>query len=236
MQIHELTPKTSLASTDVIALDTGSVTNKITGANLAASLKTIGSLVTGVKGNAESSYRTGQVNITPANVGALPVAGGTMEGLLNMGQSGSSTSAQPIQWRTADDTLYQLSTYNNVLRITKTISGTTTVVLSIASDGTVTIPNPADWRTALNISPTTVGVVLATGSQSFSNVASGAATSQNISASIGTTNYTLILESNLSSCIVGAQSKTANGFNLLCRNVSTSTASPTVTWTAIARS
>lgn len=69
MQIHELTPKTSLASTDVIALDTGSVTNKITGANLAASLKTIGSLVTGVKGNAESTYRTGQVNITAANVG-----------------------------------------------------------------------------------------------------------------------------------------------------------------------
>lgn len=69
MQIHELTPKTSLASTDVIALDTGTVTNKITGANLAASLKTIGSLVTGVKGNAESSYRTGQVNISLANMG-----------------------------------------------------------------------------------------------------------------------------------------------------------------------
>ena len=30
--------------------------------------------ITGVKGNAESTYRTGQVNITPANVGAAPAA------------------------------------------------------------------------------------------------------------------------------------------------------------------
>ena len=28
--------------------------------------------VTGVKGNAESTYRTGQVNLTPANIGAEP--------------------------------------------------------------------------------------------------------------------------------------------------------------------
>lgn len=31
--------------------------------------------VTGVKGNAESSYRTGNVNITPANIGALATTG-----------------------------------------------------------------------------------------------------------------------------------------------------------------
>ncbi len=31
-----------------------------------------------VKGNAESSYRTGNVNLTAANVGALPISGGTM--------------------------------------------------------------------------------------------------------------------------------------------------------------
>ena len=33
--------------------------------------------VTGVKGNSEGSYRTGQVNLTPANVGAVAVAQGT---------------------------------------------------------------------------------------------------------------------------------------------------------------
>lgn len=39
--------------------------------------------VTGVKGNAESSYRTGQVNLTPANIGALPLTGGKMTGAIS---------------------------------------------------------------------------------------------------------------------------------------------------------
>ena len=34
--------------------------------------------VTGVKGNAESSYRTGNVNLTPANIGAVALSGSTM--------------------------------------------------------------------------------------------------------------------------------------------------------------
>ena len=37
-----------------------------------------------VKGNAESSYRTGNVNLTPANIGALPSSGGTLSGDLNL--------------------------------------------------------------------------------------------------------------------------------------------------------
>lgn len=38
--------------------------------------------VTGVKGNAESTYRTGNVNLTPENIGALALSGGTMTGVL----------------------------------------------------------------------------------------------------------------------------------------------------------
>lgn len=45
---------------------------KINGNNLSAS--DIANSVTGVKGNAESSYRTGNVNITPANIGAVPTS------------------------------------------------------------------------------------------------------------------------------------------------------------------
>lgn len=36
--------------------------------------------VSGVKGDKESSYRTGQVNLTCGNIGALPAAGGTLSG------------------------------------------------------------------------------------------------------------------------------------------------------------
>ena len=38
------------------------------------------SIVTGIKGNAESTYRSGNVNITPNNIGALPLSGGTLTG------------------------------------------------------------------------------------------------------------------------------------------------------------
>lgn len=47
--------------------------------------------VTGVKGNSESSYRTGNVNITPANVGAVAKSGDTMTGDLQLGSSAQNT-------------------------------------------------------------------------------------------------------------------------------------------------
>lgn len=56
------------------------------------SWKVVNSGVTGVKGNAEATYRTGNVNLTPANIGAaaadhthsyLPLSGGTLTGTLN---------------------------------------------------------------------------------------------------------------------------------------------------------
>lgn len=40
----------------------------------------VGGAVTGVKGNAESTYRTGNVNLTPANIGALATTGGVITG------------------------------------------------------------------------------------------------------------------------------------------------------------
>lgn len=42
-------------------------------------------LVNGVKGNSESSYRTGNVNITCGNIGALPASGGTITGNIAIG-------------------------------------------------------------------------------------------------------------------------------------------------------
>lgn len=42
-----------------------------------------GTPVTGIKGNAEQSYRKGNVNLTPGNIGALSTAGGTVIGKVN---------------------------------------------------------------------------------------------------------------------------------------------------------
>ena len=43
--------------------------------------------ITGVKGNAESAYRTGQVNLTPANVGAAPTSHASTATTYGMGTS-----------------------------------------------------------------------------------------------------------------------------------------------------
>ncbi|MCI8482787.1 MAG: BppU family phage baseplate upper protein [Lachnospiraceae bacterium] len=59
--------------------------------------------ITGVKGNAESAYRTGNVNLTPANIGAaasshthsyLPLSGGTLTGSINV--SGGRVASKPV--------------------------------------------------------------------------------------------------------------------------------------------
>ena len=53
--------------------------------------------VTGVKGNAEANYRTGNVNITPANVGAVSKTGDTVAGHLHMGND-TMTNSPNIYW------------------------------------------------------------------------------------------------------------------------------------------
>lgn len=50
--------------------------------------------VAGVKGNAESTYRTGNVNLTAENIGALPISGGTLSGDLRI--KGSSNYGTKI--------------------------------------------------------------------------------------------------------------------------------------------
>lgn len=69
MKITDLPQSSSFSNSDVLAIEVNGVTYKLTGAMLATALKSIGSYVTGVKGNSETNYRTGNVNITPANIG-----------------------------------------------------------------------------------------------------------------------------------------------------------------------
>lgn len=53
--------------------------------------------VTGIKGNAETRYRTGNVNLTPANIGAVSKAGDTMTGHLHLGND-TTTNSPNIYW------------------------------------------------------------------------------------------------------------------------------------------
>lgn len=65
--------------------------------------------LTGVKGNAESSYRTGNVNLTPANIGAFPSSGGTVSGALTV--TGDTTLQGNVRIKKAS------SAYGSVINI-----------------------------------------------------------------------------------------------------------------------
>lgn len=124
MQIHELTQASTVNANDVFAIDTGSVTYKVPASVLIAALKTIGSLPTGVKGNAESTYRTGDVNLTPANIGALSTNGGVLSGGLTApfvelmgGGTGGSLVDFHFAGSTADYTVRLMEYTQGVLSI-----------------------------------------------------------------------------------------------------------------------
>lgn len=66
--------------------------------------------VYGVKGSAETAYREGQVNITAANVGALPITGGTVSGATTFSDTVTLSTAGSI---TYDDGFMRGDDYGN---------------------------------------------------------------------------------------------------------------------------
>ena len=55
----------------------GNTTSYLRGDGAWATIDVPSGAVSGVKGNAESTYRSGNVNLTPANIGAMPLGGAT---------------------------------------------------------------------------------------------------------------------------------------------------------------
>ena len=53
--------------------------------------------VTGVKGDAEQTYRHGDVNLTPENIGALALTGGTVTGTLTLSKTADADGATDTQ-------------------------------------------------------------------------------------------------------------------------------------------
>ena len=105
-----------------------------------------------VAGTALHATMPAKPTYTAADVGALPLSGGTMTGNIDMGQAGASSTAKIIQWTTTDGTVFTIRPYNNLFQIVRTPSGgTSSGVLNIDSDGNITVASPVSWRTALGV-------------------------------------------------------------------------------------
>lgn len=107
--------------------------------------KTISGTVTGVKGNAESTYRTGNVNLTPANIGAVNKAGDTIsgdlsvDGNLDLGGTLNVNSAIEIYGRSAStpfiDFHFKTSNTDYTSRIIESSPGTINVDATLMECG-----------------------------------------------------------------------------------------------------
>ena len=101
--------------------------------------------VTGVKGNTETSYRTGNVNITPANIGALSLAGGQLTGELQsvgivpVANNTSNLGSTSFKWANVYATTFNgnATTATTASRVNKTLAltGNVTGSVSLNADG-----------------------------------------------------------------------------------------------------
>ena len=110
-----------------------------------------GGKVTGVKGDKESTYREGQVNITAANVGALPLTGGTVSGAIGPSANGTlSLGSSTMKWAgvyantfhgnaTSATTATTAITANRVNKSIQLAGDITSNAVSLNADGTATI-------------------------------------------------------------------------------------------------
>ena len=126
-------------SSGTISLSSANVTSAL---GFTPAANTSGSnAVTGVKGNAESSYRTGNVNITAANVGAAAsshnhAAGDITSGALPVARGGTRLTANPSM-------LTNLGTTAAANILTSAPRPGVTGTLSIANGGTGLTANPS---------------------------------------------------------------------------------------------
>lgn len=114
--------------------------------------------VTGIKGNAETEYRTGKVNLTPENIGALPISGGKLTGQLQVGEKVklyTSSEGGSIQIISPDDIglRWELDAFKGDLRfICFNNDGTVKKICQLTKDGTL-IANNATQSAAGLMSP-----------------------------------------------------------------------------------
>lgn len=134
--------------------------------------------VTGVKGNAETAYRTGNVNLTPANIGAaatshthdyLPLGGGTLTGNLSSRQIAPSANnsytlgTSSLKWSNVYATTFTGNLTGNASTATTATNATTaskvnqTLELSGDVTGSVSLNATGTRTMTTNIAANTVG-------------------------------------------------------------------------------
>ena len=134
--------------------------------------------VTGVKGNAETSYRTGNVNLTPANIGAaaashthnyLPLGGGTLTGNLSSRQIAPSANnsytlgTSSLKWSNVYATTFTGNLTGNASTATTATNATTaskvnqTLTLSGDVTGSVSLNATGTRTMTTSIAANTVG-------------------------------------------------------------------------------
>ena len=250
MQIHELPEAVNVTATDVIAIDTGTETYRVPASILIAALKSIGSLVTGVKGDKESTYRTGDVNITPANIGAIPSEGGEVTGPISMTTNDdydaahtdvishflmALTDVNGVSRHQVATTINPSGTYYTMLQA-RNESGINQISVGLDGSGNPKyfVTNPETFRTtigAISLSD----IVLASGTKSFGVIASQAAVNEviNFTPTLSNNRYVVLLEPISSSISAAVQSKQTSSFKLFVKNNTSVNATATVTWALI---
>ena len=163
--------------------------------------------VTGVKGDKESTYRKGQVNITAANVGALPLTGGTVSGAIGPNVNNSlSLGSSTMKW----SGVYATTFHGNATSATTAQTATTAnkVNKSIKLSGAVNSNEVSLNANGNAVITTTLGARVV----SSSNIADGAVGSWHIQdGSIGNSK----LASDVGTTYVGAtQPNTSSHVNV----------------------
>lgn len=105
-----------------------------------------------VKGNAESSYRTGNVNLTPANIGALSSSGGILTGNIEIDRESTSADMRAIATQVSGGAVgvaIHVSSAGNASLMRVDASGNTTPIVYMGADNAPVLPGNASTATKL---------------------------------------------------------------------------------------
>ena len=154
--------------------------------------------VTGVKGNAETAYRTGNVNLTPANIGAaaashthsyLPLGGGTLTGNLSSRQIAPSATnsydlgTSSLKWRNVYATTFTGNLTGNASTATTATSATTATKVN----QTLTLSGDVTGSVSLNVAGTrTMTTTIGAGKVGTTELANASVTFAKLHSDVGT--------------------------------------------------